>query len=310
MLENEGTSDEITNDEPSVADEPSPTPGAIESEPSPGEYEPNYSYSVKGEDFSFDERLHPIIKDKGTEEFLRDTFTRAQGLDSVKSRLETYEKDFGSLQEQHAATQNENNGFRTTLERLNQLKDQDPHAFQRQWGLPDKWVLDRATEILEYNENPAQARAVERAYEDRAASWQHEQDLHRETEKSQQIEQQLHGMKMEQAMRGQDVNDFAKNYDKRMGEGAFRSQVNEYGSLQYYQNKRYVDPQVCVAEVYGKLRNIFGEPAVSLNPSAGGAPSEVSRIPNLGRGRSGSPTTKRFNTLAELRAHAAALGAG
>jgi len=306
MPVDEGTGDEIANEptdleptvsEPSVAD-PAETP----------DYEPNFQYTVRGEEHSFDERLHSVITDKDTEDFLRDTFTKAHGLDAVKERLDGYEKDFGSLQEQFSAAQNENQGFRTNLERLNQLKDQDPMAFQRQWGLNDKWVLDRATQILEHNDNPAQARDAERAYEQSTASWQHEQNLQRETARSQQMEQQLHGIKMEQALSSPEVNEFAKSFDQRMGEGAFRSQVNEYGSLQYYQNKRYIDPQVSVAEVYGKLKGVFGEPTTTSLDSGGG-PS-VSRIPNLGRGRSGAPTTKRFNTLAELRAHASTIGAG
>ena len=115
-------------------------------------------------------------------------------------------------------------------------------------------------------------------------------------------------MKMTTAMNGNEVSAFAKDYDSRMGDGSFKAQVDNYGSLQHHQNKRYVDPQVAVAEVYGNLRKMWGtEQPTSLDPGASPAPKTA--IPNMGRGRSGAPTSKRFNTLAELRAHAQTLAA-
>ena len=117
------------------------------------------------------------------------------------------------------------------------------------------------------------------------------------------MERELHSMKMNQALTAGEVGEFARSYDTRMGEGAFKAQVDDFGSLQYHQTQRYVDPQVAVSEVYGKLKNLFGEPAPqSLSPTGSNQPQTA--IPNMGQGIRGPPPTKRFNTLKELRAHA------
>lgn len=270
------------------------------------EYAPNFEYQFRGEQRTFDERLHPIVTNKETEDFLRDTFTRADGLDAVKTRLDESETKYGDLQSRYDESHGENQNFRSNLERLNGLKESDPMGFQRQWGLSDKWVLDRATSILEHHDNPAQGQLAEQAYSARQENWQTQQSSRAESEKSGRMERELHTMKMTNALNSDEISSFAKNYDSRMGNGAFRAQVDDFGSLQYHSNKRYVDPQVAVSEVYGKLQKMWG-PATptSLSPDAPRTPP----IPNMGAGRSGAPTSKRFNTLAELRAHASTLGA-
>lgn len=266
-------------------------------------YEANYGYQIKGEEHTFDERLHPIIKDKDTEDFLRDTFTRSMGLDRVKDRLTESQKKYSDLETQYNTSNTENQNFRGSLERLNELKDSDPMGFQKQWGLNDQWVLDRATQILEHSDNPQQAQMALQASQDREQAFQNEQNFSRENARSQTMERELHSMKMNQALTAGEVGEFARSYDTRMGEGAFKAQVDDFGSLQYHQTQRYVDPQVAVSEVYGKLKNLFGEPAPqSLSPTGSNQPQTA--IPNMGQGISGTPTTKRFNTLKELRAHA------
>ena len=278
---------------------PAPAPASDEAPA----YEPNMGYQIQGEEHTFDERLHPIIKDKETEDFLRDTFTRSRGLDTVKEKLTDAQKKYGDLETRYNTTHTENENFRGNLERLNELKDSDPIGFQKQWGLKDQWILDRATQILEHHDNPQQGQMAQTASQDREQAYQNEQTFSRENARSQQMERELHSIKMDKALTSGEVGEFARSYDTRMGEGAFKAQVDDFGSLQYHQTQRYVDPQVAVSEVYGKLKNLFGEAAPqSLSPT--GIPQPNTAIPNMGGGISGTPTTKRFNTLAELRAHA------
>lgn len=271
-------------------------------------YEPDFGYQIRGEQFTFDERLHPVVKDKETEEFLRDTFTKAHGLDAVKTRLDESETKYGDLQSRYQASDTENQNFRNNFEHLNGLKVSDPMGFQRQWGLDDKWVLDRATAILEHHDNPAQGQLAEQAYNARQENWNNQQNLSRESERSQSMQRELHQVKMTQAMNSEAISSFAKDYDSRMGEGAFKAQVDDYGSLQYHQSKRYVDPQVAVGEVYGKLQKMWG-PAAPPSLDPGASPAPKASIPNMGSGISGTPTTKRFNTLADLREHARQMAA-
>ena len=273
-------------------------------------YEPNFDYQIRGEKFTFDERLHSGVKDKDTEDFLRDTFTKAHGLDSVKTRLDESETKYGDLQSKFDQSRVENENFRGNLDHLNNLKENDPLGFQRQWGLSDKWVLDRASSILEHQDNPAQGQLAEQAYNARQENFTQQQTMTRESARTESMERELHTVKMTQAMNHEGISDFAKSYDQRMGAGAFKAQVDDYGSLQYHQTQRYVDPQVAVTEVFGRLQKMWSpDPAAPVSLDSGGAaPPRIPAMPNMGVGRSGTPTTKRFNTLAELRAHAQTLG--
>ncbi len=284
-----------------------PVDGGVE--PEKPAYEPDFGYQIRGEQFTFDERLHSAVKDKDTEDFLRDTFTKAHGLDTVKARMEETETKYGDLQTQFNQSRMENENFRGNLDHLNNLKDSDPLGFQRQWGLSDKWVLDRASNILDHQENPEQGRLAEQAYNARQENFSNQQNMTRESARTQSMERELHSVKMTQAMNHEGISDFAKGYDQRMGAGAFKAQVDDFGSLQYHQNQRYVDPQVAVTEVYGRLQKMWSpDPAAPVSLDSGGAPPpRAPAMPNMGAGRSGTPTTKRFNTLADLRAHAQAL---
>lgn len=48
------------------------------------EYSPSFKYSVLDEEREFDPIFHGVVKDKDTEEKIRDLYTRAEGLHSVK----------------------------------------------------------------------------------------------------------------------------------------------------------------------------------------------------------------------------------
>ena len=284
--------------------------GAPSADPEKPAYEPDFNYQIRGVQHTFDERLHSSVKDKDTEDFLRDTFTKAHGLDAVKTRLEESETKYGDLQTKFDQSRVENENFRGNFDHLNNLKESDPLGFQRQWGLTDKWILDRASSILEHQDNPAQGQLAEQAYNARQENFNNQQNMTRESVRTQAMERELHDVKMTQAMNQNTVSDFAKSYDEKMGAGAFKSQVDDFGSLQYHQSQRYVDPQVAVTEVYGKLQKMWSpDPAAPASLDSGAPRAPKTPMPNMGVGRSGTPTTKRFNTLAELRAHAQALAA-
>lgn len=98
-LENEEVIEEsIINDGDEITEEITPEEEEVE------EYEPNYTYSVKGEDKEFDERVRGLITNKENEEYFRNLYTSSEGLPSIKENLERvslerkdYEEGFNSL---------------------------------------------------------------------------------------------------------------------------------------------------------------------------------------------------------------------
>jgi len=87
---------ESDSEEPKQEDDESVAP--VEEEPSEAKpetenlYEANLTYSVKGEQKEFDERLASIIKTQEDEEFIRELVTTSEGLASYKEKLAAEEE--------------------------------------------------------------------------------------------------------------------------------------------------------------------------------------------------------------------------
>jgi len=58
------------------------------------EWQPDYSYDVKGEKREFDERFRSVINSKDDEDALRDLYTKADGLDAIKEKADKYKNDY------------------------------------------------------------------------------------------------------------------------------------------------------------------------------------------------------------------------
>jgi len=99
-MENELNENEDTLTESEVLESENLTDDAIDAESnSDGEidYEPNFTYEVKGEKKEFDERLRSIISSKEDEDYVRDILTKADGLDSVKSKYESLTGEYDEV---------------------------------------------------------------------------------------------------------------------------------------------------------------------------------------------------------------------
>lgn len=59
------------------------------------EYVPSFSYKVKDEERTFDERFKSIVKSKADEDYIRDLYTKADGLPLIKEKLEATEHKVG-----------------------------------------------------------------------------------------------------------------------------------------------------------------------------------------------------------------------
>ena len=62
-------------------------------------YTPNYKFKVLDTEKEFDEFIRPIIKDKDSEEKLRDLYTKAHGLDTVKNKYEETKEQLNEREE-------------------------------------------------------------------------------------------------------------------------------------------------------------------------------------------------------------------
>jgi hypothetical protein len=111
------------------------------------EYTPNLSYSVRDEEFQFDERFKDVVKSKDDEEYIRDLYTRSAGLD-------TYKNKYGELESQ---TNSLIQGFNT----LKGFRDsKDMRSLMKALNVDEETLLDYTEELLKEHELPEEQRQL------------------------------------------------------------------------------------------------------------------------------------------------------
>lgn len=111
-------------------------------------YEPVLSYKFKDEERSFDKRLLPAIKDKETEEYVRELYTKSAGLDAYKEKYAKIEEEANSYYNQAAQL---TNGFKA-LQEFRDSKNFD--KLQQALGLSDDQVVEWALKRAEFESLP------------------------------------------------------------------------------------------------------------------------------------------------------------
>ena len=307
--------EEIPQEEMDRPPEETPEPQEVAGDPDAPppeqeEWSPNLTYSFNKEERQMDEYLAGIIDSKEKEDRFRELYTKADGLDQVNEAFDRKTQEYEELTEKHNTINDEYGTFKKGLERLSGLKESDFLAFQRHWAIPDRQILERASQILELEEKGVEAqREHERQFQERQAGYQTQLQAEQESLRSQSIQQEMHQLKMNQAMSAPEIAAFRTEYDKRFGqEGAFEAAVKDYGSLQYHQTQRYVEPSVAVAEVFRRSQALIpaNQPQAQPQEMPTGAETPngelpAQRLPNLGKGRPGAPVKARVKTMADLR---------
>ena len=279
----------------------------------------NREYSVLGEKKMMPEDLAEFITSQEEEDYFRDLYTKAGGLDWVKEDAAKKEASLAELTEKHNAMDAEYGQVKQGMDRLAQLRESDFTAFARHWNVTDGQILARANEILELQDKgPEAQRQFESEFAARQQGYQNEQQAQQVAQQNNQMGQQLHDLKMQQALAAPDIAAFAAQFDERLGPGSFAAQVQDYGQLKFAQTQTYVEPSLAVVEVYKRNQALIPSnqapatqpPGVQQNGSGEAHPNdplEVTRIPNLGTGMPGAPVRTRVKTVADLRKLSASL---
>ena len=161
----------------------------IEGTQEPEEYTPSFTYKVKDEEREFDERLREVIRDKETEEYLRDLYTRADGLDTYKQKLSEREQALQDLEQYRTKAIQMQEGFT----QLKQFRDNgDYRRLFSSVGLNDDQILEYALKLAEEQEMPEQYRQTvqeKRQYEDQLYEMQQKMREYENQLKSTQTQQ-------------------------------------------------------------------------------------------------------------------------
>lgn len=291
-------------DTESVDDE---TSSADDYEPQDGEYTPNYTYKVRDEELEFDEFIRPAINSPEIEEQVRELYTRAKGLDSVKSRFEETKQRMADLELEAQRYREENEYASKGVEGLKKLALEDFPSFAHIVGLDDKTILSYANRRLDYQEKPEHERAeIDREMTTRAGQYTQSLELEKLRRQNEGLMRAQHDKEMSQALSMPEISKFQSAFDKRMGkEGSFIDYVRQHGSNEFKRTQQYVPPLVAVQSVYNQFKPLFMDALdEASNKEEAKSKAQVKAPKNLGPGRSTTPVNKKYKSLDDLRKRA------
>ena len=147
-LDSVDTDENVTNDDDEQLNE-TPTEHHVEDD---AVYTPNYKYKVKDEEFDFDERVHSAIKSQDDEDYFRDIYTKAGGIDSYKQKVDGYETKITELT---GGVDELSQGFH----RIKELRDKgNMSELIHTLGIKEDDVVNYALELAKKNQLPQEER--------------------------------------------------------------------------------------------------------------------------------------------------------
>ncbi len=299
----ESTPDSTTTTQEPKADESTPessqqaaSVSETTTEPTVPAYTPDYSYEVLEQKKELPEQVRSVIKSKEDEEYWKTVFRKADGLEHVKTR--------------HEYTKQERDDFKNKYSDLSAKVDKFEHFAKNDLGaffdaakVTKEQVFDWVSHQIKLQEmSPEERLHFENAQRTVTQNYDLQQQLSRQEQFTRQLAQQQHEFGLQTALNS--ASDFVNEFDSRMGAGAFKQHVEEYGNTAWLMSQKYVSPQDAVNAVCTKFKPLFiqqpqasGQAPIMSQPTA-----RPSTIPSVGKGRNVSHAATSPRSVDELRA--------
>lgn len=271
-------------------------------------FTPNYQFKVYDKSLEFPEWIRPLVTDKTREDEIRDIFSKAYGIDGIKSKYERSKQELAEL----SPYRDRFTQAQEQMQKLIALRDNDLGSFIEGLGLSEEQLMDYLTERARLKSDPAFAQEYNRQRDIRQKllqsqeqSSQSSRQLEQLTTQNQELQRQMHQFQLEQTMSRQDVNSFASQFDSRMGQGSFTQAVIDYGNFVFHTEGRNISPVEAVNAVMQKYQPLFGSVGSAV-PNPAQTPGNVQTpptIPNVGTGKGVSPTKPRFKSIEDIKKH-------
>lgn len=297
-------------------------PAAAESAETP-EYKPDFQYQVYGAKKEFPEWAKAAVTSKEAEDNVRTVLQKSEAYDILKPKNDTVIKERdevrGVLKEQVEHVQ-----------RLVELRDKNFPLFLKKMGVPDQVITDYAYKKAAAEKDPEAARAMAQRVEDDSRAYDHGLETQRQAVNQQQDFIKAHVTTRDLVFAQPEVAAFKARMDGVYGDGTFERVFTETGSLAYDRGEGYVHPTETVRRIqqhYGQVLAAAPIPAPAVAPVAPAAvpapavksqvPAQTTAhgvqpgrsmtrttkpvtIPNVGRGSTVSPTSKRMRSLDDV----------
>jgi len=236
------------------------------------DYKPNYSYNIDGQPYEFDDRFKEIIKDKESEDAVRDLFTRAKGLekaqkirDSYKERLHVQERDYGQLKEYTDKTLMKSKALYDNGNKLEAILNL----------FPADDLLHCADEIKRYNEaSDVEKEAWQIRFEHNMRLHDAQQEGSVADRQTQELLARNTELEINQAINfDKETKEIAEWVDSRHGEGFFKKEVYKHAEFGYNDARRQRQRPPTPTEFTGQVKERYKrdyEYFLSLQPKTAG----------------------------------------
>ena len=314
-VENEEVvSQEVSEETPDVEAEPeavaeeSEAGQEAEAEAEGSEYAPNLKFNALGQEHEIDEMFAPLMKDAESEEKVRKLFEKAYGLDHVKGKNE-------HLLSQYEELKNEYEPIKKDLTKLsNYLQNGDLDSFFEGVGVTQNQLFHYVDQKLKELDMPEH----QRHQLDEARRAQRERDELQENYSQAQTQmQQMQAQQLDYQLGAElskpDVSEIVREYDTRLGQGAFRNEVIQRAFLVQQTRGVTLSPDQAVKEVLN-VASKFIQPSQNQSQGqlggSGGTrvvrPESKPTIPSM-KGSGASPVGSGPRSIDDLRKLASSL---
>jgi hypothetical protein len=213
---------------------------------------------VMDEEIEVPEWIAKNVSSEEEAQYIKDLHEKAHGLESVKQKRDYFKNELQATQSTVSELNNTVKGQSDMFDFYDKLiQNKDMASFQHYAGIDDQTILDRAAEILRYQElTPTQKAEYDRNIQARQKSYDTEFQLNQlqsqqannvVTERISELDNFLGQESYKEAVEG---------FDKRLGSGSFKSEVINRAAL----HEQRTGETLSIEEAVNQTIKIIGYP--------------------------------------------------
>ena len=209
------------------------------------DWEPNYNYRFNDEDYEMDERLQGLIKDRESNELIRELVEKAEGLPQIKEQRQNLRDEISQLRHTEQERQ-------AAVHQMTQMIQQgDIRSFTKAWGITPEQIREMALEDARVAEmEPHERQAYERNLQAQEQTWSLQQQNQRLTQQYNQMAVNQRESELQQTLGNERYAYAAQVFDERAGRpGAFREEIIRRGQYYAQVQQRDVSPHQLADEI-------------------------------------------------------------
>lgn len=273
--------------------EATPTIGAPEGAAAAPQYTPSYKFKVHGEEKEFDEYIRPVIKDAETEKKIKELYEKAYGLDHVKPKFETTQRERDELKQTYGKLNQE-------VSHILEYRDKgDLDTFFRKLNVSDEQVAQYIIDKAKRQSLPPEERRV---YDELDSKRRSEIEQSRQIadydQRFMQMATQARAAELDSVLARTDINGIVQKYDSLNGPGSFKHFVAEIGVMYHTQYGQDPSAQDAVSAALKRLGNAYNSQPATVPSQT--AEKQLPVIPNIS-GKGMSPINKKPKSIDDLR---------